>query len=790
MDADRSPVAAPHRAAGPPRGSDARPPRGSDARPPRGSHTEPPRGSHTEPPRGSHTEPPSGRAIPPATGAGAGAGAGAGPPGAGPPGDPAAAPPPGGPGAPPAPAGADPGRSRTTALDAALALALTAVSVASALTEDPSLGHVEPPPDARLVAAALVAGAALAFRRRAPVAVLAVTAAASTTAEWLGWEPDLIAVCMLVALFTVAVHRPPVVSVPCLAAVYAAGAVVWAVQNPPWYDGASLPEHLVVAGAWGVGALVRRWTGEQSKAQLRITTAERTRAEAADRAVTAERLRIARELHEVVSRTLTTITGLAADARSGTTGPGAPAAVLGDIERLGRTALEDLRRMLGALRARPAPPAGPAVPDTSVPTTSVPDTSVPTTSVPDTAVPDTAVPDTAGPDTAGPDTADDRPGPRDRLVDLGIGVIAAVLAVSGALAGSTDAYVYREPGPLLLGLTAAGALALAGRRTCPVPALAVTASATAAVVLLGGNAAELPLCLAVALYSAGAWRGTLPATAALFGVYALLGVLALLRAPYFDHPLALVSVLALTTAWALGRLARRRRHASRLAGRAALAAERQRDDDAERAALAERLRIARELHDVVGHSLSVITVRSGVARFLAGSQPAQAAPALAVIEQVGRSASDDLRDLLSVLAPGGEPAAPGPAPGRAELAALLDRATRGRLDVDAGTDVDGLPGSIRHTLYRLVQEAVTNATVHAPGAAVHVRIGCTGRLLTLRVDNDRGAPAAPRGDGGLGLLGMRERVTIFGGDLRAGRRPDGGFRVHATLPLRTGTGPG
>ncbi|MEV1296065.1 histidine kinase [Pseudonocardia sp. NPDC049635] len=669
--------------------------------------------------------------------------------------------------APPVRAAPVPVPSRPTVLDTALALALTAVTVASALTEDPSIGHHEPAPDARLVTAAVVAGLALAFRRRTPVTVLVVTAAATTTVEWLGWEPDLVAVCMLVALFTVAAHRSPVVSVPCLAAVYAAGAVVWVVQSPPWYADAPLPEHLVVAGAWGAGALVRRWTGEQSKALVRMSTAERTRAEAADRAVVAERLRIARELHEVVSRTLAAITVLAAGARAAPTASttsGSPGAVLGEIERLGRTALEDLRRMLGALRARPVPAAGTAVPDAPA--------------------------------------CDDRPGLRGRLVDLGIGVTATVLAVSGGLAGSTDAYTYREPDAVLVGLTVVGAMSLAARRTAPVTATALTACATTAVLLLGGDAGELPLCLVVALYSVGAWSRALPATAALIGVYALLGLMAVLRAPYFDHPLAFVSVLALTGVWALGRFVRHRRHASGVAARAALAAERHHDADAGRAALDERLRIARELHDVVGSSLSVITVRSGVARFLAGSNPAEAAPAVEAIERAARAAQDDLRDLLVVLSPGGEPAAPGPAPGRAELLALLERGAPGdsggtsgithdiTLGGRAGADLDTLPGSIRHTLYRLVQESLTNAAVHAPGGAVHVRISRADDELTLQVDNDPGAPVVPRGNGGFGLLGMRERVTIFGGGFSAGRRPDGGFRVHATLPLRTGTGPG
>ena len=170
----------------------------------------------------------------------------------------------------------------------------------------------------------------------------------------------------------------------------------------------------------------------------------------------------------------------------------------------------------------------------------------------------------------------------------------------------------------------------------------VVVAATATIGAMRWNAGLTPFCILLALFAVGAWSDRRRAGAGLALAYAGIGVLALLRAPYFDHPLALVFVVAVTTSWALGRAMSRGRSAREGAVARALEAERARAMAAERAVLAERLHIARELHDVVSHTLSVIAVQSGVARHRLEHGPSHdrqsaVVPALAAIETASRA---------------------------------------------------------------------------------------------------------------------------------------------------------
>jgi signal transduction histidine kinase len=244
----------------------------------------------------------------------------------------------------------------------------------------------------------------------------------------------------------------------------------------------------------------------------------------------------------------------------------------------------------------------------------------------------------------------------------------------------------------------------------------------------------------------------------------------------------------LAAAWTLGEGVRRRRlHAAELEGRAARL-ERERDEKARQAATQERLRIARELHDVVAHSLSVIGVQAGAARLVldADPHPTRAREAVAAIEATANQAMAEMRRALGILRdtePSG--AALAPLPGLRQLPHLRDRMRAAGLAVEL--TVDGTPrplaASVDLSLYRIVQEALTNALKHARAARAEVVVCYAAHDITVEVSDDgQGAsPSAGRSEGA-GTIGMRERVALFGGDLQVGPRPQGGYAVRVRLP--------
>jgi signal transduction histidine kinase len=355
----------------------------------------------------------------------------------------------------------------------------------------------------------------------------------------------------------------------------------------------------------------------------------------------------------------------------------------------------------------------------------------------------------------------------------------AAFGVVGTLGAVDNQPTSRPPGALGWGLLLVASAAVAFRRRHPLGVLAVTAAATA-----GWLAARhpygpmfLPLCVAVYTAAAAAPRRRFPGLAA--GVGGLLVLLVAVGVAdgrerlYDEVPNQLPRVLL---AWAtllavplwVGWAARARRE------RAATEGRRRADE--------ERLRVARELHDVVSHSIAMINFRAGVALHVLDRRPEEARAALEAIRQGSAGAMQELRAALGVLRdPGGGPAR-APAPGLGQLAELVAGVTgAGRaVDVVVEGDPGELPPAADLAAYRVVQESLTNVVKHAGPAAATVRVAYEPGWVVVEVSDD-GDGAAPA-SGGSGIAGLRERVAAAGGELEAGPRPGGGFRVTARLP--------
>ncbi len=343
---------------------------------------------------------------------------------------------------------------------------------------------------------------------------------------------------------------------------------------------------------------------------------------------------------------------------------------------------------------------------------------------------------------------------------------------------------------LLFPLLLAGPLAW--RRSAPLAALSVTMATVVAQALLTGDSPEgleLIFVVGLATYSAAAHTPRPRAVAGLAVVAAGYGVYAAenrdirtgLPSELWAGSFFLVLLLA---AWLLGVFLHSRREEQGLRERQSAREEAER-----RAAEDERARLARELHDVISHTLSVVVVQAAGARASGNAEPAT----LEKIENSGRESLTQMRRLLGVLrrdADASENVAElAPQPGTADLQALTERVGDAGLPVElvlAG-DHRELSAALGLSIYRIVQEALTNALKHAgPAARAWVTVGCDPDRVTVEVLDDGAGIAHPAADlpagSGHGLIGMRERVTLFGGRLEAGPRPEGGFAVRAWLP--------
>jgi signal transduction histidine kinase len=246
------------------------------------------------------------------------------------------------------------------------------------------------------------------------------------------------------------------------------------------------------------------------------------------------------------------------------------------------------------------------------------------------------------------------------------------------------------------------------------------------------------------------------------------------------------SVLIVAGAWLLGHYVRTRRLLVAELEQRAVDLEREREERAGRAVAEERLRIARELHDVLAHTMSVVAVQAGTGRLVGPTHPDEAIKALTAVEATARSAMHEMRQLLTVLRTDTDTdASVTPTPGLDDLAALVAHVTEAGMAVDVRVEGEPrpIPTSIGLAAYRITQEALTNVIKHAGPAHASVLVRYTAHDVIVEVRDDGHGTAATAETGGHGLIGMRERAAVHGGELTAGPSPTGGFRVSARLPL-------
>jgi signal transduction histidine kinase len=366
---------------------------------------------------------------------------------------------------------------------------------------------------------------------------------------------------------------------------------------------------------------------------------------------------------------------------------------------------------------------------------------------------------------------------------LDVALVVAVTAVT-----EWDVWVYETvAGPrwLTASLPLLLALPLPWRRTRPLLVVTVVMAGIVAQAVASGDAMEgfgPMLAMGVAAYSVAAYSERRRAFAGLavmavgYGVYALedrnirSGRTSELWAGAFF-------ALALLAAWLIGIFVRSGREQRRLEAEAAA-----REHAAHEAVAEERARLARELHDIVSHNLSVVVLQAGGARAQGAHAPDGT---LEKIERSSRAALVEMRRLLGVLRNGDETAALAPQPGIAQLAALVQTMEAAGIDVELTVDGDGIDDhpALDLTVYRIVQEALTNTLKHAGATRARVTIRREAEVLTVSVEDDGAGTAADMPGTGQGLTGMRERVALFGGELDAAPRAGGGFAVRARLPL-------
>ncbi len=374
-------------------------------------------------------------------------------------------------------------------------------------------------------------------------------------------------------------------------------------------------------------------------------------------------------------------------------------------------------------------------------------------------------------------------------LDALLGVVVAVFGVlslwSTPRAGTFD---YREPDALAVVLTLLAGAAVALRGRWPVPALALASAAALTPLALGYPQTIATFTPLLVLYTVAAGRPVRVSAPAAIGVYLLVGLL--LAAGPVEPTIAdwVSNTFMVVAVWAVGWSVRSRRAQSAGREERNRALFEAREARARAVEVDERATIAREMHDLVTHGITALTVQTTAARRLLRSDPDTADQLLAQAERAGHEAIAEMRRILGVLRPADDVADLRPQPGLADLGTLVDEARAEGMDVELvnhGTPVE-VDGGVALTAYRVVQEALTNVRRHAGRAAASVILDWGDADLSLRiVDDGRGALTwvADFPPDGHGLASLRERVSAYGGALAAGPGPGGGFTVTASLPL-------
>jgi signal transduction histidine kinase len=527
--------------------------------------------------------------------------------------------------------------------------------------------------------------------------------------------------------------------------------------------------------------LVGRWVHGQARLQTELeqkaVRRERERARDARDAAEEERMRIAIDLQAAVADRLNEIVRQASTLprRLAANEQAAAHELLAGIATSAREALADVRRVLGILRRDGDAPLAPPAPTATAALVDEPPLPAPGEPAVSSASMD------AGRATRAVGSARPQRMPA-RIVD-----VALVVAL---LVGAELELAIRAPGDLPFAVLSAVTIVapLLWRRARPVPvalAVLVAVGIQSTVLRLDSFPVANIATLICASYAIGAFaeRRTAVTGLALFA----LGD-ALHAAVFYPDGVVIALFAAAAVPWTVGRIVRAQRQLMHETQDKAAQIERTRARDARAAVTAERMRVARELHDAVAHNISVIAIQAAGADGVVERDPARAADCAALIESVGREAIAELRRLAGL--PGTGRTAPPPSLARVD--ALAQRARDGGLPVDVR--VEGEPARLASGVdlaaFRIVQEALVNASKHAGAARAWVVVRYEQRAVELEIGDDgrgpNGSRAARHGSattGGHGLIGMRERAVLYGGTLDAGRRPGGGFAVRARLPL-------
>ncbi|MEU0169158.1 sensor histidine kinase [Streptomyces iakyrus] len=377
---------------------------------------------------------------------------------------------------------------------------------------------------------------------------------------------------------------------------------------------------------------------------------------------------------------------------------------------------------------------------------------------------------------------------------LATAVLVCMVAGSFVEPGHRDSvsWVLRTPDPLSLLLMTLGAAALVFRRRAPMTVLAVTGALSVIESVTGDPRAPVAMSAVIALYTVASttdrpttWRVGLLTMTVLTGAAMAAGPL-----PWYAQEN--LGIFAWTGIGATaGDAVRSRRAFVQAIRERAEKAERTREEEARRRVAEERLRIARDLHDVVAHHIALVNVQAGVAAHVMDKRPDQAKEALAHVREASRSALNELRATVGLLRQSGDPEAPTePAPGLDRLDELTGTFRSAGLHIEVARADQGtsLPAAVDLAAYRIIQEALTNVQKHAgPQAKAEVSVVRVGPNIEITVLDDGSGEHETQDGGGHGLLGMRERVTALRGTLTTGPRYGGGFRVHAILPVKNRT---